>query len=270
MSWNANLSIDYRADERRTSIARIHHQGPLMVQKSFYPDASGIVHNYILHPPGGLAGGDQLDLSIRLQANANVLLTTPASGKVYRTPDRSSQVDYRFELAKDARLYWLPQENIVFDGAFHRAKTEVHLQKSSHFTGWDITCLGRPGAGENFAIGQLFTQLQLIEEKKPIFLDRLLIEGGSELLRKPWGLDGHCAYGTMVLHWPQQKPEVESMGEHSADGVELALTRRDAWLVARARAPCSLRLKQKLLKTLQELSMFHYGTFITLPRIWQY
>ncbi len=270
MAWNATLSIDYQSRERRTHIARIHHQGPLTVQKSFYPDDTGIVHNYILHPPGGLVGGDRLDIAIRLDQKARVLLTTPASGKIYRTPNLQSQVHFQISMEQDSQLYWLPQENILFDGAHHEQTTDVNLHETSCFTAWDIACLGRPGAGERFQRGSLFSHLQLSRVGKPLFLERLLLDGGSPMLDKAWGLAGYCSYGTMLLHWPTRKKSELLMGDQSAEGVELGLSQREEWIVARARAHCPLKLREQFLRVLRALSQLHFDTTFALPRIWQY
>ena len=60
MTWRAELSLDYSAAGGRT-VARHRHQGPLRVLQSLYPEGDGICQNVLVHPPGGLVGGDVLD-----------------------------------------------------------------------------------------------------------------------------------------------------------------------------------------------------------------
>jgi urease accessory protein len=64
MSWRARLEIDYALEQQR-SVARYRHTGPLRVLQSLYPEGDGICHNVLVHPPGGLVGGDTLELAIR-------------------------------------------------------------------------------------------------------------------------------------------------------------------------------------------------------------
>ena len=59
-SWRARLSLVLSADDGRTRLARRVHDGPLYVQKTFRPAGDEALHVYIVHPPGGLVGGDDL------------------------------------------------------------------------------------------------------------------------------------------------------------------------------------------------------------------
>ena len=64
MAWRADLKLDYTCESNR-SVARYLHSGPLRILQSLYPEGDGICHNVLVHPPGGLVGGDTLDLSFR-------------------------------------------------------------------------------------------------------------------------------------------------------------------------------------------------------------
>ena len=83
--WKAKLYLKFIEENNKTVLKNLLHQGPLQVQKAFYPDASGACHVYILHPPGGVVGGDSFDVKIEVAPNAKVLVTTPAAGKFYRS-----------------------------------------------------------------------------------------------------------------------------------------------------------------------------------------
>ncbi|MBP9737120.1 MAG: urease accessory protein UreD, partial [Rhodoferax sp.] len=80
MSWRARLQIDYRCQQQRT-IAHHSHDGPLRVLQSLYPEGDGICHNVLVHPPGGLVGGDTLTLDIHAQGCAHGLITTPGASR---------------------------------------------------------------------------------------------------------------------------------------------------------------------------------------------
>src|SRR6187402_782414 len=115
-SWHARLELGFSRSGSRTVLARRRHFGPLIVQRPFYPEG-GICHVYLVHPPGGIVGGDQLALQVEVERDAHALLTTPAATRFYRAgPHPRAALNQQF-VVQDAALEWLPQETIVFDGA---------------------------------------------------------------------------------------------------------------------------------------------------------
>ena len=64
--WKAKLYLKFIEENNKTILNKRSHQGPLQVQKAFYPEASGACHVYILHPPGGVVGGDSFDVKIEV------------------------------------------------------------------------------------------------------------------------------------------------------------------------------------------------------------
>ena len=77
-TWRAELALDYRLQDGRTVLAR-RHRGPLQVQKALYPEGQGLCHTLLIHPPGGIAGGDSLSIDVAVQSGAQALITTPGA-----------------------------------------------------------------------------------------------------------------------------------------------------------------------------------------------
>src|SRR3954463_8923969 len=82
-SWQAELRLRFAERDGKTFLVERSHRGPLVVQKSFHPEGD-VCHTCIVHPPGGVVGGDSLTLNVMAEPNARVLLTTPAATKFYR------------------------------------------------------------------------------------------------------------------------------------------------------------------------------------------
>src|SRR5262245_47867081 len=153
-SWQARLELRFRAARDRTVLAERRHLGPLVVQRPFYPEG-GICHVYLVHPPGGIVGGDALELQVQAEPGSHALITTSAATRFYRAGPHPHASLRQTLHVQDATLEWLPQETIVFDGARARSRTQVHLQGTSRFLGWEILCLGRPANAERFLHGDL-------------------------------------------------------------------------------------------------------------------
>ena len=197
--WQANLLLRFtRAAGGRTVLSERRHRGPLQVQRPFYPEANGTCHVYILHPPGGVVGGDRLAIEAELAPGAQVLLTTPAAGKFYRSSQATAQQTQILRLAAGATLEWLPQETIIFQGAQVRALTRVELTGDAGFIGWEILCLGRPAAGEAFERGVCRLGFEVWRDGLPLYLEQGRYAGSSELLQAAWGLRGLPVTATLV------------------------------------------------------------------------
>jgi urease accessory protein len=153
--WRAQLDLEFSKSNNRTILRHRKHFGPLQVQKPFYPEINGTCHVYILHPPGGVVGGDRLNISIDVDSNAHALITTPAAGKFYRSAGPIAVQKQIIKVASKAILEWFPSENILFSGSKAQIQTKVELAHDSHFVGWEILCLGRPASEEIFSQGEL-------------------------------------------------------------------------------------------------------------------
>src|SRR5881396_3225629 len=147
-SWKGRLSLSFARDGNRSVLAERSHEGPLVVQKPLYPEGDAVCHAIVVHPPGGIAGGDELALDVRAAHGSHALLTTPGAGKWYRSAGSRAQQSLRFEI--DGTLEWLPRETIVFNGALASFECSVELRNDARYIGWEVLCLGRSGSGERF------------------------------------------------------------------------------------------------------------------------
>ncbi len=197
--WQANLSLRFAHDDGRSVLAARSHDGPLVVQKMLYPEGAAICHAVIVHPPGGIAGGDRLSLKTEMGSSAHALLTTPGAGKWYKANDLTASQSLVFTLAENAVLEWLPQETIIFDAAQALLTTRVELAPSAHYAGWEIICLGRQAAGEKFSAGRLRLRTQIFRAGKPIWGEFADLRGGDALLTSPVGMNNCTVCATFLI-----------------------------------------------------------------------
>jgi urease accessory protein len=194
-SWKASLCLGFSFENRKTRLARKAHDGPLVVQKPLYPEGDEICHAIVVHPPGGIAGGDELVLQVESAEDSCALLTTPGAAKWYRSGGPWASQKLSFDVA--GTLEWLPQEAIVFDGALAQTACEVDLAAGAGLIGWDIVCLGRTGSGERFRRGSYRSSIRLRREGRLLWQERGRIDGGGRLLNSPAGLGGSPVFGTL-------------------------------------------------------------------------
>jgi urease accessory protein len=197
-SWRAQLALEFDRRAARTVLSARRHDGPLVIQKPLYPEGDAVCHAIVVHPPGGMVGGDELQLNARLDVNAHALLTTPGAGKWYRSAGEEARQSIRFDLSAGACLEWLPQENIIFNDARAQLRTAVRLLGDASFIGWEICCLGRIGSGETFSSGSVCARTLIERDGRPLWLENGRLEGGGAALNSAVVLAGQTVVGTLL------------------------------------------------------------------------
>ncbi len=200
MAWHANLNLRYHSaplalDAARTTL-QFDHTGPLRVLQSLYPEGAAVCHNVLVHPPGGIVGGDTLNITLQVDTGAHALVTTPGATRFYKSMGEPGAQQLAVHLQPGARLDWLPLETICYNGcnAFNTAVFD--LAPGAEMMGWDITALGLPHANQPFKRGSLQQHIEV----KGAWLERALIEAAdTRLLNSPLGLAGNLCVGSLFF-----------------------------------------------------------------------
>lgn len=198
--WKASLDLRCEARGGRSVLAHNLHKGPLRVQKALYPEGDGVCQILMLHPPAGIAGGDELRINVSVASGAHAQLTTPGAGKWYKSLGPLATQDIVLEVAAGASLEWLPQEVIVFDQARARASTTIRLHEEGCCLGWDILCLGRQASGEDFLSGSFRQKLRLERpDGTPVWQEAMHLAGSDPAMQAAASLDGHRVFATFWI-----------------------------------------------------------------------
>lgn len=268
-SWRAELDLAFERRGDKTVLAARRHDGPLVVQKPLYPEGDATCHAIVVHPPAGVAGGDELEIEARAGAGAHALLTTPGAGRWYRSAGPWARQVLRFEAADGACIEWLPQETIVFDGARADLRTEVRLAAGARFIGWEVLCFGRTGSGEKFAGGECRLRTRVTREDRPLWHEQGCIEAGGALMTAAAGLGGRTVCGTFYAaaelgpeHLAACRPLVPAAGE-------AAVTLLPGVLLARYLGDSSEAAKRHFTQLWRVLRPAIAGREAVEPRIWR-
>lgn len=228
--WQAHLNLGFANKNGKTVLAHRSHQGPLTVQRPFYPEG-GVCHVYILHPPGGVVAGDRLTININAATDSAVLVTTPAAAKFYRSAGKVARQQVSLTVEEGATLEWLPQETIIYEGANVVSELRLELASTARFIGWEVVALGRPAAQEGFDAGELTMNWHIVKAGALFYRERLRIDGQAFAAR--CGLNRHSGCGTLFAY-PSTAAHLDAVqqliGEHPNRGV----TRIDHLLICRA------------------------------------
>lgn len=192
--WPARLTLSATRDGAAT---RVHarHDGPLRLLKTLYPEGPGVAQAVLVHPPGGLVGGDRLDIDIDVQPGAHLLVTTPAATRFYRSIAGEAAQVVQARVAAGARLEWLPQETLAYPACDARNEVRLTLAEGASLFATEVLGLGLPAAGEAYVTGRLLQHLEITGQ----WLDRGRLDAADHaLLDGPCGLAGHRILGTLA------------------------------------------------------------------------
>lgn len=195
MVWHAQLDLNYRLEAGRT-VARHQHSGPLRILQSLYPEGDGICHNVLVHPPGGLVGGDTLDITVTVGSGAHGLVTTPGATRFYRSEGAPAVQQAQLRLHAGARMEWLPLEAILYSGCMAENRLTFDLAPGAELIAWDLTALGLPHAGQPYAHGTFCQHIEM----PGVWLERGAIDAtDTRLLSSPAGLAGHTCVASLFF-----------------------------------------------------------------------
>ena len=195
MAWHARLSLNYQREAGRC-VARFEHDGPLRILQTLYPEGDGICHNVLVHPPGGLVGGDTLEINVRASAGAHGLITTPGASRFYRSDGEPAVQRTRIVLDEGARMEWLPLEAICYNGCIAENHLGLKLAPGAELIGWDVAALGLPEAHLPFEYGNLLQHIEL--DGAWLERGRIAAEDGR-LMDGALGLAGQRCIATLFL-----------------------------------------------------------------------
>jgi len=205
MPWHARLQLDY-AREGARSVARFAHHGPLRILQSLYPEGDAVCHNVLVHPPGGLVGGDTLQVDVSAAAGAHGLVTTPGASRFYRSNGEAAVQDVRLRLEAGARLEWLPLEALYYSGCHAENRLRAELAPGAQLLGWDVAALGLPQAGQPFARGSVLQHLEV----HGAWLERARLDAAdARLMDGPLGLAGHRCLATLFVALGEDLPRTQ-------------------------------------------------------------
>ena len=265
--WIAELELRFSKSKSKTFLSTRKHIGPLTIQRPFYPEGD-LCHLYLLHPPGGIVGGDQLSIEVNTDSNSSSLLTTPGATKVYRTSDhKHSTINQNFIVAEDSSFEWLPMETIVFPGANSQFSSKLLLSGNARVAAWEVYCLGRPAINESFDFGSLNFSLELWRDGMPILLDKLMIDKTE--LESVVGLRGFPVFGTFIISKTNKKvlDTVRAMIIET-DSCVTGVTQIEDIIIVRSLAKKTYLVQDLFKKIWQTVRPLVFEREASIPRIW--
>ncbi len=263
--WQASLRLRFARAGETTRLVERAHRGPLRVQKPLYPEGAAICHAIMLHPPGGVVGGDQLDIAVDAGDGAHAFLTTPGAAKWYRANGKLSTQRVSLQIGVDAACEWMPQESIVYDAAHVDLHHEVTMAAGARYIGSEILCFGRRASQERFTTGMVRQHIRIRLAGKLVWWEQGVLTPAAIAGR--FGLNGRTVCATLIAVGPPVPTAL--LATLRALDPALGITQMKSVLVARYLCDDSETARHALVRVWQHLRPHMLGCAAPLPRIWQ-
>lgn len=257
--------VSFHQVDGRTRLARLRQEGAAKIRlpRVFDGEPPTAV---VLNTAGGVTGGDRFELAVEIGDGAAAVVTTQAAERLYRRlGDSRATIETRLRVGAGARLDWVPQEMIVFDGSALSRRILIDIAADSRLLAVESLVLGRTARGERVRAADLADRWRLVRGGRLVFADALRLDGDPEAILAGAATGGGArALATVLFAAPDAEARLEAARERlAAGGLVAGVSHLEGVLVARLLAADGDRLRGPLADFLVHLG----GS--RLPPVWR-
>lgn len=207
----------------------------------------------LLVTAGGITGGDAFHWDAIVGEGGWLGLTTQAAERAYRArPGETGRVTVRLSAAAGARVDWLPQETILFDGSALARRLDVDLAGDAVLLAVEPLVFGRAAMGERITGVRLTDQWRIRRDGRLVHAEALRFAGSAAELARPAVLAGAGAMATVILASCDADAMLAPVRRLLPDGAGASVI-RPGLLAVRVLAADGFELRRCLIPVLQAL-----------------
>lgn len=253
--------VGLRSRAGRPALAELRQSGSA---KAFLPRGAPD-EAIFLNTSGGLTGGDRLAYALDLAAGLRFCATTQTAERAYAAAGGQAEVRVDLRLGAAARLDWLPQETLLYEGSALRRETRVDLAGDAALLLCEMVVLGRHAMGESPRSLWFQDRRRVFRDGRPVWAESLQLDApGLARADGAAALAGARCLAVVALIAPGAADAAAALNPLlPAEGCETALSAWNGKLILRLSARDSWPMKRQLARILTQLR----GR--PLPRVWQ-
>ena len=241
----------------RSEVLRLYETGGLRLR---FPRAGAECEAVIVNTGGGVAGGDRARIELMAASGAEVIVTTQAAEKVYRSDGAAAEVAVRLIVEPGASLVWAPQETLLFEGSHFARRLEADVAPDGGLLIVEATVFGRLAHGETRIDARFRDDWRIRRGGKLLFAEAVRLENAGAALDRPAVGRGARAIATLLCVDSSAQNRLDALraaliavAEAPGEALEAGASLVDGILVARLLSPSPVRLRAAVIAAMRAL-----------------
>lgn len=267
------IMVEAQTLEGRTVRGRIEEEGFARVRFPRSGRRGRSLEAVMINTGGGLAGGDRAQTCLHAGRDAQLVVTTQAAEKIYRSDGAVSRIEVELTAEPGATLDWMPQATIVFDGARIDRSIAADIAPDARLLLVEPVVLGRTAHGERLSHGQFHDSWRIRRGGRLVYADGMQLDGDiAATLDRRATAGGWAAFATLLLVSPDAEGRLEAvrgvlglsgeLPDALPEGVDAGASAWDGMLSVRLLARDGAPLDSAIRRVLAALGVGE------IPRIW--
>ncbi|MFC7393563.1 urease accessory protein UreD [Scopulibacillus cellulosilyticus] len=201
------LYLSAKKKQEKTIIDDIYFYDQLKVIKPLYLDDSGQPSIFIVNPGGGYVDGDTYRIDVRLQENAELLMSNQSATTIYKTPESFVLQEMEIVLKKGSLFEYVPDPIIAFKDAKFRQETVIRMERGATLIYAEIISPGWSPDGTPFTYDTLRLKTDIYLDGELAVYDLLRLQPENQNMNETGFFEGYTHFGSMMVIGEQATPE---------------------------------------------------------------
>ena len=261
------LRLEFKRRGPQSTLAGLYQDGCL---KARLPRRYGPVPEAVcINTSGGIADGDSLQTTVACQAGACAIVSGQAAERVYRSREGAGQISATLSLEDGAKLAWLPQETILFDGGRLVRTIDARLRGSASLLAVESTILGRTAMGESVYAGSLSERWRIEIDDRLAYIDAFALDDTdiARQIRRPAILNGCIAFATAIYVGRDAAAVLDCLRQlDEAANCVRGASRMDSIVVTRFASTSGQALRAAVQAVVSTVTESYDGMYV--PKVW--
>lgn len=194
------LELELINKDGKTIASRNSFKGLIKISAEVRRNSEVAPTFYLIGLGGGYVEGEKYKNSFILNENTRVMITTQASTKVYKCPNKiKSMQETYIKLSKNCVLEYITDSLILYKDAVYKQTNDIYIDKSSTLIYSDGITSGWSPDGSNFSYNKIQLKNNIYLDNKLVLLDNLVINPRENDVNKLGFFEEYLGFGTLIV-----------------------------------------------------------------------